>query len=73
SLLRIKALFVLPQIATLFALYLFQDILSPLKLLINTTQLNTFWWLMQGCTASLHCRLIFPPLLTNGYTSEIIT
>lgn len=26
-----KALFVLPQIATLVALYLFQDILSPLK------------------------------------------
>ena len=24
-----KALFLLPQIATLFALYLFQDILSP--------------------------------------------
>jgi hypothetical protein len=29
-----KALFVLPQIATLFALYLFQDILSPLKLFL---------------------------------------
>ncbi|MEH1804381.1 MAG: hypothetical protein V7L28_03345 [Nostoc sp.] len=43
------------------------------QLLINATQLNTFWWLMEGCTASLHCRLIFPPLLTNGYTSDIIT
>ncbi|WP_265277254.1 hypothetical protein [Nostoc sp. KVJ3] len=46
-----KALFVLPQIATLVALYLFQDILSPLKLYLLK---KAFYKSQNKVTAILH-------------------